>query len=462
MMKKILIFNICETWLNSNIPDEIVNIDGYHCLRNDRKDRQGGGVLTYVTSSIPTKIITETIDEDIESLWILIRPKQLPRKFSPIIIVNVYHPPNKPNDPLEQHLIKGLDYLVKKHPYAGIIVTGDFNQFRSKHQWTTSYHLKQIITQPTRKNAILDLFFTNMVELYTDVTIEEPIGNSDHNTIVVTPIFKYETIQHQTTTKRDQRMTNRANTIQELEKVDWTALYMAESLNDKFQIFSRQLEEVIDVCLPWVTSTRPNQCKPWVTDDFLRVIKLRNKHWHLNRYGNTFKYFRNKANRMRNNLRRIYLTDRTNNLKDPKKWWTEIKQLTCSGNKDVLLPLINNLFNSNISNFVNAANDFFVSVAHNIKPLNLNLFPELQTPELIPDHFLPTVNKIRMMLGKTNIKKAIGPDNIPNWIWKDCNHVLAGPVTAIICQSMREGIWPDQWKTANVIPVNKEQFGNRY
>uniref|UniRef100_A0A8D8VWD3 Endonuclease/exonuclease/phosphatase domain-containing protein n=1 Tax=Cacopsylla melanoneura TaxID=428564 RepID=A0A8D8VWD3_9HEMI len=39
---------ITETWLNEDIPDSLVHIDGYNLLRKDRIERSGGGVCIYV------------------------------------------------------------------------------------------------------------------------------------------------------------------------------------------------------------------------------------------------------------------------------------------------------------------------------------------------------------------------------------------------------------------------------
>ena len=49
--------------------------------------------------------------------------------------------------------------------------------------------------------------------------------------------------------------------------------------------------------------------------------------------------------------------------------------------------------------------------------------------------------------------KATGPDNVPAWILKSHANILAGPLTAIFNSSLREGIIPGTWKSANVIPV---------
>ena len=49
-----------------------------------------------------------------------------------------------------------------------------------------------------------------------------------------------------------------------------------------------------------------------------------------------------------------------------------------------------------------------------------------------------------------------GPDRIPPWALKECSHLLAAPVTAIFNSSLREGVLPQLWKTATVIPLSKK------
>ena len=51
--------------------------------------------------------------------------------------------------------------------------------------------------------------------------------------------------------------------------------------------------------------------------------------------------------------------------------------------------------------------------------------------------------------------KATGPDNIPAWVLKDHAYTLASPLTSIFNSSLREGVLPQEWKMANVIPLPK-------
>ena len=72
----------------------------------------------------------------------------------------------------------------------------------------------------------------------------------------------------------------------------------------------------------------------------------------------------------------------------------------------------------------------------------------------LPDQYVIPVMKTFEALCNVKVRKATGPDNIPAWLLK--NHaVLAPPLPAIFNNSLREGVVPIDWKTANVIPLPK-------
>ena len=77
------IATITETWFRDHIPDESVCVPGYH-IRKDRADRCGGGVMCFVKHGIPFKEWTELRNNDMETLWISLRPHKLPRQFTHI------------------------------------------------------------------------------------------------------------------------------------------------------------------------------------------------------------------------------------------------------------------------------------------------------------------------------------------------------------------------------------------
>ena len=52
--------------------------------------------------------------------------------------------------------------------------------------------------------------------------------------------------------------------------------------------------------------------------------------------------------------------------------------------------------------------------------------------------------------------KALGPDNLPTLVLKECAEVLAPSITAVINFSLREGVQLTNWKKANVSPIFKK------
>ena len=88
----VVIAGTTESWLKDCIPDAVISIDGYNVIRNNRKGRQGGGVMLYIQNELPFKRWEECESDNLESLWITIRPKNMPRSCSHLCIGLIYLP----------------------------------------------------------------------------------------------------------------------------------------------------------------------------------------------------------------------------------------------------------------------------------------------------------------------------------------------------------------------------------
>ena len=86
---KVDIAIISETWLNEPIPDQLLNIDGYQILRNDKTNKRGGGVCIYVKQNMKFKRWDMLENSEKETIWVTVRPKKLPRDISNLTIVGV-------------------------------------------------------------------------------------------------------------------------------------------------------------------------------------------------------------------------------------------------------------------------------------------------------------------------------------------------------------------------------------
>ena len=146
------------------IPDEILNIDGYETIRNDRNHKRGGGVCIFLKQNIPYKRWINLESDKKETLWITIRPSKLPRDITNITIVGVYHPPLSNNHDLKSHIDTGVDSIRSKYSNSGFFIIGDFNHFPDKYL-TNGHNLKQTVKDNTREK-----YWINVIQMQNNFT----------------------------------------------------------------------------------------------------------------------------------------------------------------------------------------------------------------------------------------------------------------------------------------------------
>ena len=113
-------------------------------------------------------------------------PKKLPRAFSCIILARIYHPPGANSAAMRDHVINGVDSVVRKYPNCGVLLTGDFNQLNDTFL-KTHYRYVQIVKVPTSGQSTLDKIWTNMSPVYdAPITLSE-LRSSDHNIVLLMP-----------------------------------------------------------------------------------------------------------------------------------------------------------------------------------------------------------------------------------------------------------------------------------
>jgi hypothetical protein len=144
----------------------------FFIFRNDREFSTGGGICTYVSCDITCKRLTEFENPKIESLWLSLRPKRLPRSISIILVAVIYHTTSSgasENWDLYNHIQSNVDAFLRNQPDALVLVTGDFNPTSTGFDVNRVKRLtglSQIIRVTTRDNSILDWCLTNMKNLF--------------------------------------------------------------------------------------------------------------------------------------------------------------------------------------------------------------------------------------------------------------------------------------------------------
>ena len=440
------IATITETWCRVHVPDESICVPGYFHIRKDRADRRGGGVMCFVKHGIPFKEWTELRNNDMETLWISLRPHKLPRQFTHINVAVIYHPPIEDNNIMVNHICHCLDYILQRHPHTGIILSGDFKHLPERYL-KTHYRLKQIVTVRIRGDATLDKIYTNMDKLYGQPHTSCPVGNADHNVVIREPLVDLKCItgHRQIVTTKIMGQNERVMFASDLKKIKWEDLYHLPC-EKQLQMFTSSINELTDKHFPTKTVVRHTTDKPWVSDRFRYLIRRRQHAWKADDQA-LYRLYRNKVNRIGKSLKQQYYDKHINGLKTSnlRNWWKCMKELLgCqqTSSDPPLLHLANQVCDGNLLELSQRINNFFKPVSDLLPALSAdNDYLQLEIP-CGPSKYVIPVEKVEKQLHKLDTSKAPGPDSVPSWILKEFSELLAGPVAAIYNSSLREGHFP--------------------
>ena len=279
---------------------------------------------------------------------------------------------------------------------------------------------------------------------------------SDHGVVLCTPKAARHQNQFTTIESRTSNMGAKSAFVEALTEVNWTPLYQIQSCINQYHFFSSIITSLLDVHLPAKTTKIHATDKPWITQQFKDLISRRQE---AKNTGNdlVFNFYRNKVNRTSKTLRSNYYQRQVEELKtsDPHSWWSKTKQIIGvdrKGGGAEFSNIANKQFNGDNAKMVDEMNIFLHSVSEHLTPLSPASKPPIDT---VPDEFIISIETVEKCLMDTKVRKAPGPDGIPNWVLADLAGLLSGPICAIFNSSLREGVVPKIWKCANVTPVPK-------
>ena len=449
---------ITESWLTHDVPSEIVDIAGYTCYRRDRMDgRRGGGVVCYVRQDLPFSLVKPVEDDSVESLWLLYRKPRMPRCISHLLVGVVYHPPDVISHVTSTHIVDNVDAIVQQHPNTSVIIVGDFNHMIDKP--LTDMSLKQIVKSATRKTAILDKIYTNIGDWYQQPQILPSIARSDHESVMLMPVNggKRTTGQRITSTVRSSDRNNKSQLARDLMAFDWSAIEEMQSVDSMTSYFYDVTTTMLNHYLPFREVTRYSTDKPWVTEEFRRLIRKRQYAWtHNNR--TEYNRLRNAVNRLSSNLRKRFYKRQIENLRtcNSSNWWRQTKKLTGQISKPELTGLANEVTNGNMQELASCINISLLGVSADLDRLD----PEgaEDTGEEAPPsefEYIISPEEVFHKLERIKTRKSPGPDNLPNWFFRDFAFALCEPLCYIFNSSIHEGVVPTIWKQANIIVIPK-------
>lgn len=457
------VITISETWLQSNICDAEISLDGYTLYRADRGSR-GGGVATYVSSNLSSEVVTPNESPlHFECLFVRLR-----FHHKHLIIGNIYRPPNSPSESINNILatINSLNCSDE------LIILGDFNRNwldRSsvkEKNLLESLNLTQLIQEPTRvtgsSSSLLDWILVTHPNRIADSGILADCF-SDHSVIFCVWKIRLPRLPSKIIKVRRHKNFSEDYFIHDLLNINWSRLELIPYVEDAWNFFHSEVLKVIDKHAPWVSVKVKGRHLPWIDGDLLHLFKERDKAW--KRYKSTkdmadgaeYKRLRNICTvKTRNAKSNYYKTALSNDFTNPKQFWKKLNSLL---NKSVMSSppslRVNDMIISDPASVADAFNQHFSSVSK-LCPSNLVHSNPVNASVANTSFTLTTITPTEVQQAISDTKSGgAGPDGLEMKFIKIASHILAFPLCYLFNLSISTSEVPAMWKNARVTPIHK-------
>lgn len=325
-------------------------VTGYHMIRRDRLDDQGGGTIIYISEKYETEIVDfETSNKRIEILIVKIRCKGI----SPILIVSVYRPPNT----CMKEFLSIFSELNRKLSLEKCekIMLGDFNIDILKHvhsEFNQNTHdfcmicqangWWQMMSGPTHvRGGLLDHFYVNKKHLYSACGQFTHAG-SDHNLcfavrkkckVKVPPkILEYRFLKKVPWEEVKKELLTKS--ISDFESETNLDEYLVRNVDRKFSQVNSSVLEIIDKYAPLKKRLVKGKISPWFTSEVRELILVRDRHRSnmllSNNESNRKEYnrARNQVNNKLAVLKKSYFKSKFAESCKSENMWNTIDQIT--------------------------------------------------------------------------------------------------------------------------------------
>lgn len=466
----------CETKITKDIKNTEILPPEYqkneNVFRKDRNEFGGGVILAFREGLVASQI--EAPESDAEEVWAQVQIKNQP----PLKICSFYRPPGSGPDPIIE-LNKTTEH-INRNGKNHIIVAGDFNcghidwktcsvnpraPEADAHHHLIDYMNDQSLTniqhQSTRVHNNLDLYLTSIPSLVKEYDVVP--GLSDHDMVVIdseiSPMFSHSK-------PRKIPLHHKANWEQIKKEAndfasDFSRNHSSLSVNENWLNIKGFLRHTLEENIPSKMKTRKNRL-PWLNTALLRNIKKKKRLFRKAKKSksesdwNNYKIF---AKSVKKELRYAHRKHMETTLEkaieegNSKPFWGYIK----ARKKDAggIAPLkVNGELECTSQGKAEVLSKQFTSVFTKDKGDKLPETCGAPQPTIAPLQI--NEKGVMKLLEKLKPSKAPGPDGIPNRLLKELAQELAGPLTLLFNQSIKEGEVPKDWKKANIAPIYKK------
>ena len=460
------ILHISETFLTSNLNSDMLCIPDFNIVRRDRALKHGGGVLTYLHSTLHHSVLSNLDNILPESLTIQISQPSA----KPFITSVIYRPPNSPTKWLDQFAL----YITKcKEICDEVIILGDFNINLNvvNKKWTDLVNqlgLLQLIQHSTRIQAhsqsLIDHIYVTKPANILRHAISD-IGLSDHCMVYTTRKLGAQVQTSKPRTKityNDWKNFSSTCFQKDLKLASWNDVYRTNSAERMLDVFTDKLQFILSKHLKQKTRfVKLDYLPPWLDREVQLSIQKRDS-FKKNQNWTEYKRQRNFTTNLIRKKKKQYvskLVSQSDN-KQTKQLWNVLRNTQ----KSLTIPNISHSStepcNTSPLDASNSLNQHFVNIANsqNSSPASTPApTSRSPTPNFPETHNIPniTMTEVILLFKSIDLKKATGHDNLSVRILRLALPFVSHIITDILNKAIEEGIFPSQWKIALVTPLHK-------
>ena len=458
---------VTETWFSSTYQDAELSIQDYRVIRCDRIDhRTGGGVALYVKQHLLVTVVECYRDAQglAETLWCHLKTT------AGLATVGVVYRSPCADCP-------ALISQVRQYGTANdCLIMGDLNapdvnwsewvvEVRGFQQelldTILELNLMQHVGSPTRRplnqqHSILDLVITPRPADVEQLTIQAPIGSSDHSAIW----FRWlrgPTSPPQREPRRNFWKMDVNKLIAAASDMDWL-LPIEMSVDDMWLALQAKLNELIEIAVPLSKTRTAAKGPPWFDSDLRKLLRKRKRLW--KRYALSgsnedyllYKVCRNLCTAEKRKKREMYegmLVE--NSVMAPKRLFSYIRRRTkASSHIPTLLDENGNAIERDV-----AKAELLAAQYASVYGIETTPSPSIPLCDRSITNLVIYPETVKSQLEKLDVQSAPGPDGIHPLLLRTLAPILHIPLGELFQKSLDSGCLPREWKHGVIKPMFK-------
>jgi len=468
---------LSETWLT-----EPVDMEGYSSFHCFRLGRRSGGISVFVSKSYQCCELSEfTMSNDTIETCVV----KVSLGSTNLIVFAIYRPQSDSIVNFCNH----LSNLLQACPTVDICLLGDLNidllnqESRDTLYFTStmrSFSFLPHISKPTRFSSVATLNSATLLDhIWTRLSFNY-VGNSGiilENTTDHCPTFlTFTKSQLLSTTVNDLvrvefRLVNDSTLkkyFERISNVDWSVLNNFSDVNVAVSFFIETVNDIYCSCFPLKVRYvgRKRLSKPWLTNEILKLAKLKSASFRKYKLGLISDYecrkIRNSVNGAVRKAKISYYRYRFQEcVGDMRQTWKNLRKIVSCGNPKLLVNAldIDGVTISETNEIAQIFNEHFCSVGSRIcnslpiPPLNPLSYVRRNEQCLSLDPV--TSDEVGRIIASIKISKQ-DINSISVKLLKYSRDFLSQPISHLINMSFIYGIFPDLYKKACVTPIFKK------